>query len=514
MSPARLSSEDMSQAELSFEGMGSPQPNKKQKMQPENENRDMFDDIETLWETRWKSAVSGTSIPLSQGVGPEGGGSGRIHIHPQPTYPPPPPRRRACILTNSSSQCKCRQAPFQDASYLDFAPLFASLIQRGITTARSPLYTHALLTAATAIADTIATAQAADPALATASRLLNACALLRVARLPAAATAAEPCPLKQRAHALQRDLHARAAQLRNGTADSPVHEVLIPHVHEREHQHAGAAAASQPARRGRSQIPAVVRVPLATLQTGRACPAAVVVASSDRLGCTAVCERVLARGWAAVVVDGPGCGECPVAAGDGDGEARLWRSVLDWMGAMGFYDMDRVVVMSEGEAALRVAGTAGDRLRGVVAYVNGDEGEGKDEGEGQAMLETQPLCPSLVVRERRGWTTSNGVWTPVKEEEEEEGEEEAPNRGGGYKDLYSFGTQDTACIGRLQTTTGWAQVFAWVEDLLVGRAGGHFWTVIPAPDKVAGAMPGRFERELTPPSPEGLDVTIPVAVLL
>lgn len=59
MSPARLSVEDMSEAELSFDGVWAAQPNKKQKMQPNNEEHlDMYDDLQTLWETRWKSAVS------------------------------------------------------------------------------------------------------------------------------------------------------------------------------------------------------------------------------------------------------------------------------------------------------------------------------------------------------------------------------------------------------------------------------------------------------------------------
>lgn len=59
MSPARLSVEDMSEAELSFDGVWAAQPNKKQKMQPNNEEHlDMYDDLHTLWEKRWKSAVS------------------------------------------------------------------------------------------------------------------------------------------------------------------------------------------------------------------------------------------------------------------------------------------------------------------------------------------------------------------------------------------------------------------------------------------------------------------------
>lgn len=59
MSPARLSIEEMSESELSFNGdMWSAQPNKKQKMQHAKTDIDLVDDLETLWETKWKSAVS------------------------------------------------------------------------------------------------------------------------------------------------------------------------------------------------------------------------------------------------------------------------------------------------------------------------------------------------------------------------------------------------------------------------------------------------------------------------
>lgn len=254
----------------------------------------------------------------------------------------------------------------------------------------------------------------------------------------------------------------------------------------------------------RPQIPAVVRVPLETLLTGRACPAAVIV-SSDRMGCTETCERVLARGWAAVVVDGPGCGECPVS--EGEGEEGLWRSVLGWMGAMGFYDMDNVVVVGEGEAALRVAGTVGGSLKGVVAYLDREVSVADEDV--ATFDETQPpLCPSLVVSERRNRAQANGLWTPVKEEHDDE--EESHDS---YHDLYAFGTEHTACISQLHTTS-WTQVYAWVGDLMVGRTGGYFWTVVPPLEKIAGAMPGRFERELTPPSPEGLGITRCVVALL
>lgn len=254
----------------------------------------------------------------------------------------------------------------------------------------------------------------------------------------------------------------------------------------------------------RAQIPALVRVPLETLLTGQACPAAIIV-SSDRMGCTETCERVLARGWAAVVVEGPGRGECPVSS-EGENEEGLWKSVLGWMGAMGFYDMENVVVIGEGGAALRAAGTVGDRLRGVVAYLDRETLEEEEEKAAEtALFEAQPLCPSLVVSETTNWTKSNGLWTPVKDDEE--------TTIDSYSDLYAFGTEHMVCISQLHTT-GWTQVYAWVGDLMAGRVGGYFWTVIPAPEKMAGAMSARFEREMTPPSPEELNETRSTVVMI
>lgn len=255
----------------------------------------------------------------------------------------------------------------------------------------------------------------------------------------------------------------------------------------------------------RAQIPALVRVPLETLLTGQACPAAIIV-SSDRMGCTETCERVLARGWAAVVVEGPGRGECPVKTEGGEDEEGLWKSVLGWMGAMGFYDMENVVVIGEGGAALRVASTVGDRLRGVVAYLDRETLEEEEEEAAEtALFEAQPLCPSLVVSETTNWTKSNGLWTPVKDAEEATLDS--------YSDLYAFGTEHMVCISQLHTT-GWTQVYAWVGDLMAGRAGGYFWTVIPAPEKMTGTMSGRFEREMTPPSPEELNETRSSVVMI
>lgn len=194
---------------------------------------------------------------------------------------------------------------------------------------------------------------------------------------------------KKAAYALQHTLYHRAMRLLDFNGVAPFEEVRVPHVHDlathpdsdrhfdmglRSSPLGPKGAPPPPGGARRPHIPAYVRVPIDTLLTGRQCPV-VLVLSADRTGETRRCEDALARGWAAVVVEVPGTGESPVRRADShDAEARLWRSVLDWMRGMYFYDMDRVVVVSSGPgaapAAIRLAESHGARLKGVVVHAD------------------------------------------------------------------------------------------------------------------------------------------------
>lgn len=418
--------------------------------------------------------------------------------------------------TNWKHACRRRQHPFQDASYLDFAPLFAALAAQGVTSARSPAYTNALV----AGARHLAASADADTTV-----LLRACALLRVAR---EGEDEEQDELKREARRLQQEYHRRAVDLLRSAADSPLDEVLIPHLHRLDKdvdarsghdarvgggvREAGAgrqqqqqSSSGEPSRRRQRHLPLIVRVPLETLCTGELCPAAVVLAR-DRTGATRTCEAVLARGWAAVVVE---VEEKKGAHEEEQDAARACASVLDWMRAVGFYDMSRVVAIGEdGDVAVRAAAvmpSLGARLCGVVARL----GEQSRAGEGVAAAPTS-VCPVLAVRNASRAVTSNGLWTPVGEVRGgDEDEEDNSGEGEDLVALSAYGAGSRVCVGALETADG-ERAYDWMEDVMEGRE-----PRLPAPVAIpasfcdegdkrrrcasARPMPEWFSREATPP---------------
>lgn len=432
------SSESQSQPQPLVQPLAQPQPQQQQQKALSLED-EFTDDINTLWNTRWKHA------------------------------------------------CRRRQHPFQDASYLDFAPVFAALTAQGVTSARSPAYTHTLASAARTLADSADAHATLDSGLAS-RLLLRACALLRVARYPSQGsigsntTGEDEDDLKREARELQQRYHRRAVDLLPSARDSPAEEVLVPHVRDLATSPAAASSSSSTrhfdmgvrepgaGRRGnlqprrRPHVPLLVRVPAHTLRTGEPCPAAVILAR-DRTGATRACETALARGWAAVVV------ECHSAAAAAPEEtARVCASVLDWMAAVGFYDTDRVVALGEGDAVMRAVAAApacGPRLKGVVAYVDraalaaGNE----EEEEVAAMMmgeDEVPRCHVLVVGGASKTVESNGLWTPVGERTGE-GEDHQV-----LVTLSAYGPGSRECVGSLETADA-DRAHDWLGDVMEGR---------------------------------------------
>ncbi|KLU90742.1 hypothetical protein MAPG_10594 [Magnaporthiopsis poae ATCC 64411] len=83
-----------------------------------------------------------------------------------------------------------------------------------------------------------------------------------------------------------------------------------------------------------------------------------------------IAQEFLKRGWGVVVVEIPGTADCPADSADPDSPDRLWSSLLDWMGAVGFFDMARLMawgLSSGGYYAVRAAHTHRARLAGCVA---------------------------------------------------------------------------------------------------------------------------------------------------
>lgn len=391
--------------------------------------------------------------------------------------------------------CLRRSHPFQDAHYLDFAPLFASLASQGVTSARDPAYTQAFVAQAQTLAAEASNDDACEHRAVAASRLLlRACALLRVGRWRPYTTDDDDdddssSPRKE-ARDIQKRYYRRAVKLLPRGRDSPLEKVLIPHVHATRSPSLGSYGGApsrgfdtgekKPAAFKRPHIPLSVRLPPCTLSTGAPCPAAVIL-TRDRTGEARACEEVLGRGWGAVVV------EIPRGEEEEEAEGRLWRSVLDWMAAVGFFDMQRIVILGEEEVALRAAQTCGERVKGVVVYL-----EGKNSVEFEAGV---PACRVLVVGGGGDTVESNGLWTPVGEKHGDEEEQVT---------LSAYGAGPRPCCEL--TTSDQARAYNWMRDVMEGREH-HFPGRVPIPTSAKRLsseifirpMPEWFSREGTPP---------------
>lgn len=352
-------------------------------------------------------------------------------------------------------------APFQDAHHEDLQPIFQTLIETGVDDVTSPEYTLAFYPRAHELALLAENALLHHGDAAGAAGLyLRACAVLRVGRYSpppssaqaaASASTSSACPVRARAWQLQKSYHLKAGRL---DRESPLDEVTIPHTHDaatrpdettttgagvRERGSVAKAAGTKTAP-ARPQIPLVVRLPQRTLRTGTPCPAVLVV-TDDRTAHSALCEDFLARGWGCVVVEAPGCGDCPVStASSASDAAALWASVLEWMGAIRVFDMDRVVVWANAEAngaglvGQFAAAVGGARVRGCVAVIRGGES---------------------AVR------AADGLWTPAAAACDD-GEDDGLVLFE-YGALGGVGAEKQA-VRSLATSA--AAVYDWVEDLL------------------------------------------------
>lgn len=380
-------------------------------------------------------------------------------------------------------------APFQDAHHEDLQPIFETLIDTGVDDITSPEYTLAFYPRAHELALLAENALLHHGDAAGAAALyLRASAVLRVGRYSptpsasssAAASALPACPVRARAWQLQKSYHLKAGRL---DRESPLDEVTIPHTHDaatrpdettagvRERGSVAKAAGTKLAP-ARPQIPLVVRLPQHTLRTGTPCPAVLVV-TDDRTAHSALCGDFLARGWGCVVVEAPGCGDCPVTtASSASDAAALWASVLEWMGAIRVFDMARVVVWAAaaetnaaGLTGHFAAAVGGARVRGCVAVVRGGE---------EAVLAADGGWGSggrvLVVADNDGASAgaevallaADGLWMPATATTCDEDAEDDGLVLFEYGALGGVGAEQA--VRSLAAST--AAVYDWVEDLL------------------------------------------------
>ncbi|PHH50602.1 Heptaketide hydrolyase ayg1 [Ceratocystis fimbriata CBS 114723] len=248
--------------------------------------------------------------------------------------------------------CQRSVYPFQEGKYEDFEPIFQHLIENNINDGYSAEYSLAFVPTAERLDREAEALLETDPAAAN-KLWLRASAVLRVARLPYFAAYPEPsCPVKLKIFEMQKSIFLKAGS----RWECPVQDLMIPHVY---------AAGND-----WKEIPAYVRTP--TNAATQPAPTIILMTGLDGYRCdnSVRCDRFLDRGWASVVVEVPGTGDCPADSADPDSPDRLWTSLLAWMKADGRFDMSKIMVWggsAGGYYAIRIAHTHKDQLIGVVA---------------------------------------------------------------------------------------------------------------------------------------------------
>ncbi|KAK6436831.1 hypothetical protein LTR95_006973 [Oleoguttula sp. CCFEE 5521] len=238
--------------------------------------------------------------------------------------------------------------PFHNGKYEDFAPIFETLMKKGIHDGYSTEYTAEFLPTCEDLV------KKADAAVAEGKKeegkelYLRACAVYRIARFPYINS-----KLKEEAYSAQKKAYMKASAL----FEIPIEDISIPHT---------AGIASDEGK----EVPLYVRLPKGASKSSPA-PAILLMCGLDghRPDNTTRSDEFLARGWASVIVDIPGTADCPADRRDPTSPDRLWTSILDWMQARGTFDMKRVIawgLSAGGHNAIRAAHTHADRLAGSV----------------------------------------------------------------------------------------------------------------------------------------------------
>ncbi|KJX92673.1 pigment biosynthesis protein ayg1 [Zymoseptoria brevis] len=244
--------------------------------------------------------------------------------------------------------CERSLYPFHDGKYEDFAPIFETLIQKGIHDGYSDEYTREFIPACEALVASAESKADSEDTAAAIKLYLRACAVYRIARFPYINS-----EIKKQAYVAQKKAYIKAA----GLFECPIVDVEIPHT-------AGTAKDE-----GKT-IPLYIRLPK---PASKECPVPTVLLmcglDGHRPDNTVRCDEFLARGWASVVVDIPGTADCPADRSDPESADRLWTSILDWMQAQQHFDMKKVIcwgLSAGGYNAIRAAHTHASRLRGAV----------------------------------------------------------------------------------------------------------------------------------------------------
>ncbi|KAI9688900.1 MAG: hypothetical protein M1822_001257 [Bathelium mastoideum] len=231
--------------------------------------------------------------------------------------------------------------PFHDGRYEDFEKVFTKLIEDNIS---DGLISQAFFPVANALIQDAEAAESRSDLIAASGLYKRASVVLRIARFPIIAS-----PAKRRAWTLQKQAYLKAASL----WDAPIREHAIPHIH--------AAGGDL------GEIPIYARMPPGAAPTAP-CPAILLITGLDghRPDNTVRTDEFLQRGWASVIIEIPGTGDCPAERNDAKSPDRLFSSVLDWMQEQRTFNMKKVVawgLSAGGYYAIRSAGGSDGRSR-------------------------------------------------------------------------------------------------------------------------------------------------------
>lgn len=244
--------------------------------------------------------------------------------------------------------CERSLYPFHDGKYEDFAPIFETLIEKGIHDGYSEEYTKEFLPTCERLVKVAEKLESEGKKKEAIDMYLRACAVYRIARFPYINS-----KVKVQAYEAQKKAYLQGAAL----WDVPITDVSIPHTASTEKDEG-------------KEIPLYIRVPPGASKA-KPCPAVILMCGLDghRPDNTVRSNEFLARGWASVIVDIPGTADCPADRRDASSPDRLWTSILDWMQSQGHYDMKKVLcwgLSAGGHNAIRAAHTHASRLAGAV----------------------------------------------------------------------------------------------------------------------------------------------------
>ena len=220
--------------------------------------------------------------------------------------------------------------------------------KNNINDAYSDEYTSAFFPTCDALKSLAAAATASADHATASSLYFRIAALYRISRFPILNS-----PLKREAFALQKEAYMAAT--RNWV--DPLTEETVPHKYAVEDEG--------------KKIPVYVRVPVGA-STQRPVPTVLLITGLDgyRPDNTQRTSEFISRGWACVIAEIPGTGDCPADPKDAKAPERLWDSIFEWMKGKGVFDIKNVVAWGlscGGYYAVRIAHTHREKLRGSVA---------------------------------------------------------------------------------------------------------------------------------------------------